>query len=96
MQRFLHEEKLEELGIAHFDAWAATFAQTVTSVELAPDASGDRSATRFAAFNNAPELAVLFSQVTRRGRRIALGASLVLLGPVLYLLRGRIHGLPWL
>ncbi len=64
MQRFLQQETLEELGLAHFDAWAATFARTVTSVELAPDGSGYRSATRFAAFHNAPELAALFSQVT--------------------------------
>ncbi len=64
MQRFLQEDTLESMGIVHFDAWAATFAQTVTAVELAPDGSGYRSATRFAAFNNAPELSLLFSQVT--------------------------------
>lgn len=63
LQRFLQEDVLEDLGIAHFDAWAATFAQAVTSVELAPDGSGYRSATRFAAFNNVPELALLLSQV---------------------------------
>ncbi len=64
MQRYLQEEALEKLDIGHFDAWAATFARTVTAVELAPDGTGYRSATRFAAFQNVPELAALFSEVS--------------------------------
>ena len=64
MQRYLQEDALERLDIGHFDAWAATFARTVTAVELAPDGTGYRSATRFAAFQNVPELAALFSEVS--------------------------------
>ena len=55
-----------ERGVKHFDAWAANFAEAVTSLELAPDGSGYRMHTRFAKFINLPELLSDVSSV--RGR----------------------------
>jgi N12 class adenine-specific DNA methylase len=56
LQRYLAPELLEAAGMAHFDAWAANFGETVTALELAPDGSGYRMQTRFAKFVNLPEL----------------------------------------
>src|SRR6202045_5300676 len=60
MQRYLGPDLLEERGLAHFDAWAANFAEAVTALELAPDGSGYRMHTRFAKFINLPELLTMF------------------------------------
>src|ERR1700731_3779053 len=60
MQRYLGPDLLEERGLAHFDAWAANFAEAVTALELAPDGSGYRMHTRFAKFINLPELLSMF------------------------------------
>ncbi len=60
LQRYLAPERLEEAGVAHFDAWAANFGEAVTSLELAPDGSGYRMHTRFAKFVNLPELLSMF------------------------------------
>ena len=56
MLRYLGPEMLSERKVDHFDAWAANFAEPVTSLELAPDGSGYRMHTRFAKFINLPEL----------------------------------------
>jgi TolA-binding protein len=63
MQRFLQMETLKAQNVAHFDAWAATFGEPVTAMELAPDGSGYRTHTRFARFINVPELMQMFRQV---------------------------------
>lgn len=59
-QRFLQPRTLEEMGIAEFDAWAATFGESVTGLEIAPDGSGYRMNTRFSKFVNVPELMAIF------------------------------------
>jgi hypothetical protein len=63
MQRFLQMATLKAQNVAHFDAWAATFGEPVTAMELAPDGSGYRTNTRFARFLNVPELMQMFRQV---------------------------------
>jgi N12 class adenine-specific DNA methylase/adenine-specific DNA methylase len=63
MQRYLQPEVLQKLRLKHFDAWAATFGETVTAMELAPDGAGYRLNTRFARFVNVPELMHLFRQM---------------------------------
>lgn len=60
MMRYLLRDKMREHGIYHFDEWAATFADTVTTLEMSPDGGGYRMATRFARFNNLPELMSLY------------------------------------
>lgn len=59
-QTFLQPQTLEELGIDSFDAWAATFAEMVTGLEIAPDGSGYRMNTRMSSFCNVPELMAIF------------------------------------
>jgi len=63
MLRYLAPDLLEERGVAHFDAWAANFAEAVTALELAPDGSGYRMHTRFSRFINLPELLSMFRSV---------------------------------
>jgi hypothetical protein len=63
MQRYLQYDRLSELGLSHFDAWASTFGETVTSIELAPEGTGYRARTRFAKFYNLPELMLMFKDV---------------------------------
>ena len=63
MQRFLQMQTLKAHNVAHFDAWAATFGEPVTALELAPDGSGYRLRSRFAKFVNVPELMQMFRQV---------------------------------
>jgi N12 class adenine-specific DNA methylase len=63
MQRFLQMPTLKAHDVAHFDAWAATFGEPVTAMELAPDGSGYRLHTRFCKFSNVPELMQMFRQV---------------------------------
>ena len=48
MQRYLQLPLLEQMGLAHFDAWAQAFGETVTALELAPEGKGYRPKTRFA------------------------------------------------
>src|SRR6202042_3046853 len=62
-QRSLAPELLKPAGVELFDAWAANFAEPVTSLELAPDGSGYRMHTRFAKFINLPELLSVFRAV---------------------------------
>jgi N12 class adenine-specific DNA methylase len=63
MQRYLQPKTLEAAGLLPFDAWAAMFGRTVTSLEVSPDGSTFRMATRFAQFVNMPELMSMFRQV---------------------------------
>ena len=63
MQRYLQHNTLENLGMSHFDAWAANFGETVTAMELAPEGTGYRARTRFSKFFNLPELMSLFREV---------------------------------
>jgi N12 class adenine-specific DNA methylase len=63
MQRYLQYEALRRCRLEHFDCWASTFGETVTSVELAPTGTGYRAKTRFARFFNLPELMNLFREV---------------------------------
>jgi len=63
MQRYLQYDALEDKHLQHFDAWASTFGETVTAIELAPEGTGYRAKTRFAKFYNLPELMMMFRQV---------------------------------
>jgi N12 class adenine-specific DNA methylase len=63
MQRYLQPRRLESLGLQQFDAWAATFGESVTALEIAPDGSGYRMHTRFARFINVPELMAVFGEI---------------------------------
>jgi len=63
IQRYLQYNTLVKNGLQHFDAWASTFGETITAVELTPEGTGYRSKTRFARFNNLPELMAMFKEV---------------------------------
>ena len=63
MQRYLHPDLLNSVGLRAFDAWAANFGRTHTALELAPDGAAYRMQTRFARFQNVPELLTLYRQV---------------------------------
>ena len=63
MQRYLQYDRLQELGMIHFDCWASRFGETCTSLELAPEGTGYRARTRFSKFFNLPELMNLFKEV---------------------------------
>ena len=62
MQRYLQQPELSKRGLTHFDSWAATFGETVTAIELAPEGTGYRLKTRFSKFFNLPELMSMFKQ----------------------------------
>lgn len=63
MQRYLQYDKLEEMGLLHFDSWASNFGETTTAIELAPEGTGYRAKTRFSKFFNLPELMTMFKEV---------------------------------
>ena len=63
MQRYLQYGTLAEKNLQHFDAWASTFGETVTALEIAPEGNGYRLKTRFARFYNLPELMQMFQEV---------------------------------
>ncbi len=60
--RYLRYNTLQRLGLGHFDSWAASFGETQTAIELAPEGTGYRAKTRFAKFFNLPELIALFKE----------------------------------
>ncbi len=62
MQRYLQYNQLKAQGLGHFDAWANMFGDTVTAIEMKPTGSGYRQFTRFAKFNNVPELLRMYHQ----------------------------------
>ena len=63
IQRYLQYNTLVKNNLQHFDAWASTFGETVTAVELTPEGTGYRAKTRFAKFYNLPELMSMFKEV---------------------------------
>ena len=63
MQRYLQYGKLNRMGLGHFDSWASTFGEVVTSIELAPEGTGYRAKSRFAMFYNIPELMSMFKEI---------------------------------
>ncbi|HGM3727997.1 TPA: DEAD/DEAH box helicase family protein, partial [Clostridioides difficile] len=63
MQRYLQYGKLNRMGLGHFDSWASTFGEVVTSIELAPEGTGYRAKSRFARFYNIPELMSMFKEI---------------------------------
>ena len=63
IQRYLQYNTLVKNNLQHFDAWASTFGETVTAVELTPEGTGYRAKTRFARFYNLPELMAMFKEV---------------------------------
>ena len=63
MQRYLQYNTLCRHDLQHFDAWASTFGETITAIELTPEGSGYRPKTRFAKFYNLPELMSMFKEV---------------------------------
>lgn len=62
MQKYLQYSTLRRNDLIHFDAWASTFGETVTAIELSPEGSGYRAKTRFAKFYNLPELMSMFKE----------------------------------
>ena len=63
IQRYLQYSTLVKNGLQHFDAWASTFGETITAVELTPEGTGYRAKTRFARFYNLPELMAMFKEI---------------------------------
>ena len=63
MQRYLQYNKLQNMGLGLFDAWASTFGEVITSIELSPEGSGYRSKSRFSRFYNIPELMSMFKEI---------------------------------
>lgn len=63
IQRYLQYNTLVKNNLQYFDAWASTFGETVTAVELTPEGTGYRAKTRFAKFYNLPELMAMFKEV---------------------------------
>ena len=62
IMRYLQYDTLMNMGMGHFDSWAATFGETVTAIELSPEGTGYRAKTRFARFFNLPELIYIFKE----------------------------------
>ena len=62
LMRYLQYNTLQQKGMTHFDAWASTFGETTTAIELAPEGTGYRARTRFAKFFNLPELMAMFKE----------------------------------
>lgn len=62
MQKYLQYGTLRRNDLIHFDAWASTFGETVTAIELSPEGTGYRAKTRFAKFYNLPELMAMFKE----------------------------------
>ena len=63
VQRYLQYDILLRNGLQHFDAWASTFGETITALELAPEGTNYRAKTRFAKFHNLPELMQMFREI---------------------------------
>lgn len=62
MQKYLQYGALRRNDLLHFDAWASTFGETVTAIEISPEGTGYRAKTRFAKFYNLPELMAMFKE----------------------------------
>jgi N12 class adenine-specific DNA methylase len=62
LQRFMQPQALEERGIHEFDAWASTFGDTRTELELQPSGLY-KPVTRFSEFVNIPELIAMYRSI---------------------------------
>ncbi len=62
IMRYLQYDTLQEMGLGNFDAWAASFGETVNTIELSPEGTGYRAKTRFSRFFNLPELISVFKE----------------------------------
>ena len=62
-REYLQYDTLLRNGLQHFDAWASTFGETITALELAPEGTNYRAKTRFAKFHNLPELMLMFREI---------------------------------
>ena len=62
LMRYLQYSTLQQKQLTHFDAWASTFGEITTAIELAPEGTGYRARTRFAKFFNLPELMNMFKE----------------------------------
>lgn len=60
--RYLQYGTLKRLGMTQFDSWAASFGETQTAIELAPEGVGYRTKRRFSRFFNLPELISVFKE----------------------------------
>lgn len=76
MQSFLQKDTLEQMGIYHFDSWAANFGEQTTALELTVEGSGFRFKTRFNKFTNLPELMNLYKEVADIQTRDMLGLDI--------------------
>ena len=63
LQQYLQKSTLEQMGIYHFDSWAANFGEVTTALELTVEGSGFRFKSRFNRFTNLPELMNVFREV---------------------------------
>lgn len=63
IQRYLQYSTLQKYDLQHFNAWASNYGETMVVTELKPEGTGYRSKTRFARFNNLPELMAMFKEV---------------------------------
>lgn len=63
IQRYLQYDRLQQMGMGHFDCWASRFGETTTALELAPEGTGYRARTRFSKFFNLPELMNIYKEV---------------------------------
>ena len=59
---YLQYGTLKRLGMTQFDSWAASFGETQTAIELAPEGVGYRTKRRFSRFFNLPELISVFKE----------------------------------
>jgi N12 class adenine-specific DNA methylase/2'-5' RNA ligase len=60
MIKYVAPEVLEKAGIRFFDDWAANFGSTITAMELSADGRSFKARTKFARFQNVPELMQMF------------------------------------
>ncbi|MBO6420069.1 SNF2-related protein [Enterococcus gallinarum] len=63
MQKYLQPDVLRDFGVYHFDAWASTFGEIVSSLEITPEGSGYQMKNRFSKFHNLPELMSMFNLI---------------------------------
>jgi len=54
--RYLQADLLKSYGLENFDAWASTFGNIQTAIELSPEGTNYRAKKRFSSFFNIPEL----------------------------------------
>jgi hypothetical protein len=75
MQRYIQPDRLTELGLDLFDAWAGQFIEFETAVEVAPDGSGFRTHRRPRRFHNVPDLRRILAEAADIRDRHALGLA---------------------